>query len=164
MALGKKINLTFIHFDLEENILNRGCNDFLMIDSSSAHCGKTTKMWSMISSSNMMTVRFQSNEILTKKGFLAVWKTLEEPPVIDCGNCVFPFVFRFRLFDTCTSIDGDQPWCLPGPPVDEGTHMFSEDSKIYCSINDPLCLGVSTETTPQMSPHPNNAQGNCCKY
>ena len=109
----------------------------------------------------MMTVRFQSNEILTKKGFLAVWKTLEEPHVIDCGNCVFPFVFRFRLFDTCTSIDGDQPWCpladSPPSPIDQGMHLIT--LKSYCSDTDSSC-----PSTPQMSTHTNNQPGNCCKF
>ena len=29
----------------------------------------------------------------------------------NCGNCVFPFIFGGRKHTTCTTIDGDSPWC-----------------------------------------------------
>merc|ERR1719357_529132 len=29
----------------------------------------------------------------------------------SCGNCVFPFTFGRRKHTTCTTIDGDSPWC-----------------------------------------------------
>ena len=161
-----RINLTFIHVDIEED---RFCSyDALWINSNSAHCGKITKTWSIISDTNMMMLRFTSSQIITRKGFIAVWKAIEQEEIVkDCGNCVFPFEFGFRFYDTCTTIQGgDQPWCLEGPPVDEGTHnyLFLPDIRINCNVSDPLCPGVSKETTPQMSSHPDNMPGNCCRF
>ena len=41
--------------------------------------------------------------------------------------CVFPFVYRNRFFKTCTSSDGDQPWCA------------TADGWGYCSPGCPGC-------------------------
>ena len=125
-----------------------------------------------MSNSNILNVTFRSDGVDgSETGFLAVWKATTEPPTYPifngCGNCLFPFVSAGRLFDTCTSIDGDLPWCSVDdihvdpptglPPIDEGTHVIT--IKSYCSDSDSTC-----PQTPQMSIHPNNEPGNCCKF
>ena len=122
-----------------------------------------------MSNSNIMNVTFRTDGVDgSETGFLAVWTATTEPetyPTFDgCGSCSFPFSFNGRLFDTCTSIDGDQPWCsldvpppIDLPPVDEGNHIIT--IKSYCSDSDSTC-----PQTPQMSVHPNNEPGNCCKF
>ena len=131
----------------------------------SRHCGQTSQPWTIISNTNTLNVRFLSNDRETHTGFLAVWSVTTEPPTYStstptgCGDCIFPFVFYGRIFDTCTSIDGDQPWCLAdlAAPVNEGTHIIYVKS--YCSDTDSSC-----PSTPQMSTHTNNQPGNCCKF
>ena len=67
-----------------------------------------------------------------------------------CGNCVFPFIFGGRQHDRCTSIDGDDPWCVTS----------SSGDREYCT--DPSCPGLPGNSPP-MSVHPLNEVGSCCK-
>ena len=140
-----------------------------MVDYFSIHCGQTTQPWSIIGNDNSMDVTFRSDfrtRGILWTGFFAVWTAVTEPPTytFDCRDCIFPFVINERiLIDTCTSIDGDNPWCRlpdsfvpPAPQTSEGTHDFS--TKFYCSDSDYYC-----PSTPQMSTHTNNQVGNCCK-
>ena len=73
----------------------------------------------------------------------------------SCGNCVFPFIFNGRIFDSCTTIDGDAtPWCATSVDASGnygGTWEYCESS----------CPGV---TSPSMTIHPANAIGSCCKH
>ena len=76
----------------------------------------------------------------------------------SCGNCVFPFIYGGRQHDTCTSIDGDNPWC--STQVDStGVHVSGNWE--YCQ--DASCPGTSVTTTPQMTVTPGNEVGSCCK-
>ena len=145
---------------------NNPCQyDIVILDNFSGHCGQINKPWSYISSSNSINIILSIQSSFAQKGFLAIWTATSEPPsyppsgTTSCGSCRFPFEFDNMIYDTCTSIDGDQPWCLGGPPVDEGTHILPP-LKYYCSDSDSSCPG----TLPQMSVHPNNEPGNCCKF
>ena len=129
----------------------------------SRHCGQASQPWTIISNTNKLIVTFVSDVGYTLTGFLAVWSATTEPPTYPntgCDNCDFPFVANDRIFDTCTSIDGDQPWCLADlvAPIDQGTHIITP-LKSYCSDTDSTC-----PRTPQMSTHTNNQPGNCCKF
>ena len=129
----------------------------------SRHCGQTTIPWSIITDTNFITIRFFSHDIIPYTGFLAIWTATTAPPTYPsstgCEDCTFPFVSNDRVFDTCTSIDGDQPWCQVNPPgpIDQGIHLIKVKS--YCSESDSSC-----PSTPQMSTHSNNQPGNCCKF
>ena len=92
-----RINLTFIHVDIEED---RFCsNDALWINSNSAHCGTISKTWSIISDTNVMNLRFTLSPIITRKGFIAVWKAIEQEEIVkDCGNCTFPLFVLYTTF------------------------------------------------------------------
>ena len=76
------------------------------------------------------------------------------PPIGLCGNCVFPFISKGRESDRCTTIDGDpRAWCVTSesPGLDDWE---------YCT--DPTCPGLKGNSE-EMSVHPMNALGNCCK-
>ena len=78
-------------------------------------------------------------------------------PAPSCGNCVFPFIDNGFLSDRCTTIDGgDKPWCATS--VDGQGSMLDHE---YCT--DPTCPGLEGNSE-QMSVHPKNAVGNCCKF
>lgn len=78
--------------------------------------------------------------------------TTPSPSGSNCGNCVFPFIFNGRLFDSCTTIDGDAtPWCATS--VDSAGNYGGTWE--YCQSS---CPGVST---PSMTVHPGNAVGSC---
>ena len=161
MDEGQRINITFLHFDIEEEA-NCG-DDWVELDNFSKHCGSISQPWTIISNTNTLTVTFRSDESFTQTGFLAAWTATSEPPtyptLTGCDSCTFPFVFNIRIFDTCTSIDGDQPWCQANAPapVDQGGHLINVKS--YCSDSD-----LSCPRTPQMSINPKNQLGNCCKF
>ena len=116
-----------------------------------------------------MVVRFISDNEDIFTGFQAVWSPTTDPPTFEtkigfgCENCVFPFMFEGRRYNSCTNADGnDQAWCLNGilPPVNEGTHVsLAPSTKIFCSERDQSC-----PRTPQMTTHPNNQPDNCCKF
>ena len=74
----------------------------------------------------------------------------------SCGNCVFPFVFNNRLSDRCTTMYGGEPWCATS--VDSQGSMTEFE---YCT--DPSCPGLAGNSE-EMSVHPMNAVGNCCKF
>ena len=139
-----------------------------MIGFTSKHCGRTDQPWTIISNSNTLDIRFRAYYNYGYPGFLAFWSATSEPPTYPttmtngCQSCSFPFVLDGRLFDTCTSIDGDQPWCpsvsdQPAAPTYEGTHVII--IKSYCSGSDSSCPLI-----PPMSTHHNNQPGNCCKF
>merc|ERR1719412_1825009 len=71
-----------------------------------------------------------------------------------CGSCVFPFKYGNRQHDTCTTIDGDSPWCAT--QVDSDGNMVSYE---YCQ--DASCPGTSATTTPQMTVSYGNEVGSC---
>ena len=129
----------------------------------SRHCGPISKPWSIVTETNFITIRFSSDNFGQFTGFLAIWSATTAPPTYPpstgCGDCIFPSVSFGRIFDTCTSIDGDQPWCQANAPapVDEGAHLINVKS--YCSDTDSSC-----PSTPQMSTHVNNQPGHCCKF
>ena len=162
---GLRINITFLYFELHE--VSISCRaDWVELSSDnykSRHCGQTTKPWSIITETNSITIRFSSNDKEQYTGFLAIWSPTTAPPTYPsstgCESCTFPFVFNDRIFDTCTSIEGDQPWCQANAPapVDQGNHLI--DLKSYCSGADSSC-----PNTPKMSTHVNNQPGNCCKF
>ena len=145
------------------------------MDAKYVHCGYIEQNWTIISFGNMMTLNFVSDAEDTRDGFLAVWSpTTDTPPDLttECGTCFTfrgnpYFTYNDRQFTMCTTIDGDErPWCEPQRhvPVADGTHALApEFQKEYCQ--DMTCSGISTDTTPQASPHPDNEAGNtCCKY
>ena len=141
--------------------------EFVELDGLTKHCGSIFKPWSIVSTSNIMNVRFMSNTTAGLTGFVATWTATNEPPTYPpagstgCSGCSFPFTYGNRLFDTCTTIDGDpRPWCFAGPPVDEGVHVIPTSYYYYCSDSDSTC----PSDLPQMTTHPDNEAGNCCKY
>merc|ERR1719282_2319217 len=118
---GWRISITFLFFELQDDYLCRADWVELISDNyKSRHCGQTTKPWSIITNSNFITIRFSSSYRNPYTGFLAIWSPTTAPPTypssIGCEDCTFPFVSNDRVFDTCTSIDGDQPWCQVNPP------------------------------------------------
>ena len=138
------------------------------VDQSTRHCGHILKSWSIIGSSNIMTLRLRSDNDHSFDGFQALWAPTTEPPTFStkigfgCENCVFPFMFEGKRYHSCTNVDGaDKAWCLNGilPPVDQGTHVsLAPSTKFLCYDRDPSC-----PRTPQMSTHSDNQPGNCCK-
>ena len=165
---GQRVNLTFLDFHIEDDEDNLCAYDWIDLASdnyNSRHCGQTSEPWTIISNGNTLTITFRSDGIETRTGFLAVWTATTEPPTYPttsstgCEDCTFPFVSNDRVFDTCTSIDGDQPWCQMNPPgpIDQGIHLIKVKS--YCSDSDSSC-----PSTPQMSTHVNNQPGHCCKF
>ena len=118
-----------------------------------------------------MNIRFISNDTSGDKftGFQANWTATFEPPTYrrsfsgyGCENCMFPFVSEGRRYDTCVSKDDeDSPWCLSGftQPTEEGTHVsLMPGSKVLCTETDSSCPSL-----PQISAHPSNQPGDCCK-
>ena len=159
---GQRINITFLYFEMAAVSCRADWVELISDNYKSRHCGETTEPWSIITESHLI-IRFSSNEVASLTGFLALWSPTTAPPTyqatVGCGNCIFPFVFNGRMFDTCTSIDGDQPWCQAdlASPINEGTHLIN--MKSYCPDTDASC-----PSTPQMSTHTNNQPGNCCKF
>merc|ERR1711971_1207103 len=72
-----------------------------------------------------------------------------------CGNCVFPFTFGGRKHTTCTTIDGDSPWCAT--EVDS-SGTFVQGKYEYCT--DSSCPGL---IPPAINVNPNNAVGSCSR-
>ena len=72
-----------------------------------------------------------------------------------CGNCVFPFTFGGRKHTTCTTIDGDRPWCAMEVDV---SGALVDGNFEYCT--DPSCPGLNP---PAINVNPNNAVGSCCE-
>ena len=167
VAEGLRINVTFLHFDLEDD--SECWNDQVEIDYKTVHCGHIAKPWSVVSNSNVMTLRFRSNYEENFTGFLGIWSPTAEPPTFKskfgsgCENCEFPFLFQERKYESCANIDGDdKAWCLNQiiPPSLEGTHKsLAPPSKVPCSDTDSSC-----HRTPSISTHPNNQPGNCCRF
>ena len=73
----------------------------------------------------------------------------------SCGNCVFPFTFGGRKHTTCTTIDGDSPWCAT--EVDASGALVQGKYE-YCT--DSSCPGLNP---PAINVNPNNAVGSCCE-
>jgi trypsin len=71
--------------------------------------------------------------------------------VSGCGNCVFPFIFGRWIIETCTSIDGDSPWCA--------TEVDSEGRFIYGSWE--YCTSNTCPQPEPMAEHPENEEGKC---
>jgi len=75
--------------------------------------------------------------------------------------CIFPFFYNNRIYDKCTSSDGDDPWCatkLTERKI-QGTKAINSTMSAwgYCSSN---CPGVAT-STQVLNIHPKNAVGKC---
>ena len=70
-------------------------------------------------------------------------------------NCVFPFIYRGRKHDLCSTSDGSSPWCATSVNMDGVMTSWT-----YCADD---CPGASKNTTPQMDFNFDNAPGNCCK-
>ena len=165
--MGQKINLTILHFELVDDAY---CvQDWLEIDYQTVHCGHTKQPWTIIGKKNSMIIRFRSNHgDASKTGFKAVWTPTTAPPSYNfdigfgCENCNFPFLFEGRRYQSCASFDGDKKaFCTNGiiPPSEDGNHIsLAPPHKIFCYDTDSSC-----HRTPQMSTHPDNLHGNCCK-
>ena len=91
------------------------------------------------------------------KGTMTEWEYCTDPSCPSgCLQCKFPFISAGRLHDRCTTIDGDRrPWCA-NEMYANGTMKDST----YCT--DPSCPGLEGNSE-QMSVHPKNDVGNCCK-
>ena len=72
-------------------------------------------------------------------------------------------MYEDRRYQSYGSFDeDDQAYCTNGiiPPSVDGTHIsLAAPTKIPCYDRDSSC-----HRTPQMSTHPDNKNGNCCKY
>ena len=167
MAEVERINLTFLHFHLKDDA---ECDfTYVEIDHSSRHCGHTQRPWSIITSENIVFLRFNAFDNETFAGFEAVWTPTTAPPSFNfdigygCENCNFPFMYEDRRYQSCGSLDeDDQAYCTNGiiPPSEDGTHIsLAAPTKIPCYDRDSSC-----HRTPQMSTHPDNLHGNCCKF
>ena len=107
---------------------------------------------------------FTSVDGLDEEGSLAMWEYCTDPscPGLEsCGNCIFPFYFGENLIETCTTIDGDtEAWCATSV---EGGQMVTWE---YCT--EPTCPVEGNRREKgnrgEMSVHPENAVGNCCKF
>ena len=165
---GQRINLTILHFDLVDDA---DCQqDWLEIDYHTVHCGNTKQPWTIIGNKNTMIIRFRSNQSdSSTTGFQAVWTPTTAPPSYNfdigfgCENCFFPFLFEGRRYQSCATLDGGkEAFCTNGiiPPSDDGTHIsLVPPIKIFCYDTDSSC-----HRTPQISTHPENQHGNCCKF
>ena len=140
----------------------------------SRHCGQIYQPWSIITNTNIVTLKFRSdgNDDGTHPGFLAVWTATTEPPTYStptgCETCTFPFTFGDSVFDTCISLLDvyTQPWCPHSdppnylPPSNAGTHVFPPP-KISCYDSDSSCPSSPPQTliTSPNYPgkYPNNA-------
>ena len=115
------------------------------IDDRTKHSGRIVKQWSIIGTTNKMKLRFSSDYIGIKKGFIAVWSPTDKPPSYpltnteSCEHCVFPFVHEGKTFTTCTSYKDTKPWCQRKLPVDEGIHILPSP-RIYCEESDTSCV------------------------
>ena len=75
---------------------------------------------------------------------------------VNCSQCVFPFIFFGIESDRCTTMDEDpDPWCAT--EVDSNGKYLDWE---YCT--DPSCPGLEGNSE-EMSVHPLNDVGNCCK-
>ena len=162
MDEGKRINITFLHFDIEHD--GTCSKDWVEIEGEK-YCGeKGTSSeiqtpFSIITNTNSVNLRFISSSYDTLTGFLAIWSQYETPT--GCNNCDFPFMFGEATFDTCISekenLD-DQPWCSYNiiPPV-----INIPPPKISCSDSDSSCPSTPPQTliTSPNYPlsYPNNA-------
>ena len=145
-------------------------DDWVEVDFQTKHCGQTTLPWSIVSISNRMYVRLVSNDTSKDRlmGFQANWTTTFEPPTYrnsfsgsGCRNCLFPFVYEGRSYDTCINDGDDGPYCYSGftQPTEEGTHVsLMPNSQILCTESDSTC-----PSAPEMETHPNNEPDSCCK-
>jgi len=73
----------------------------------------------------------------------------------DPNPCIFPFVHKKRIYDKCTSANGDKPWCATS--VDLQSKIPTMKKWGYCTSN---CPGVLA-TTPPIIHAPENDVGNC---
>uniref|UniRef100_A0A3B4TUR0 Zgc:154142 n=1 Tax=Seriola dumerili TaxID=41447 RepID=A0A3B4TUR0_SERDU len=130
LPLGKKITLTFTHFDLEaKDILASKCYDNIMVyDINSPFCG--TKLPRTIQSKgNRLLVRFHTDLFTEAKGFRAYWTTNPslpaptEPPaqpnpwdniIIDwpstCGKPAIPPTVGARIVNGEPAKPHSWPW------------------------------------------------------
>ena len=102
-------------------------------------------------------MRFSSDGIETRKGFLAIWSQFHTPT--GCNNCDFPFTYLGTTFQTCISIqDVDtKPWCSYEfiPPV-----IITAPVKISCSDSDSSCPSSPSQTLITSPDYPLNYPNN----
>ena len=53
---------------------------------------------------------FDSNRAMQPKPFFAMCQ-YTECPTKNALDCLFPFRYKGRLYDTCITLDSDEPWC-----------------------------------------------------
>jgi len=79
----------------------------------------------------------------------------------DSLPCIFPFFYNNRIYDKCTSSDGDDPWCATKltERIIQGKIKVNSTMSAwgYCSSN---CPGVVTSTRV-LNVAPENAVGKC---
>ena len=148
---GKRINITFLHFDIEYDVCSK---DWLEIEGKK-YCGeKGTSSeiqtpFSIITNTNSVNLRFISSSHdthstdKTRTGFLAIWSEYDLDTPTGCNNCDFPFMFGNTTFDTCISVQSvdDQPWCSVTPPI-----INIDGNKISCSDSDSSCPNTPSQT------------------
>ena len=98
----------------------------------------------------------EANAVSCEAGPVQISINEDEFRVSSCGSCVFPFIYRGRLHDTCTNIDGDsRKWCSKVENFDDNLNEWE-----YCDEDD-SCPGMTTSSIPQMSVDPKNEPGHC---
>ena len=77
VAEGKRINITFLHFDIMPCVLcdpsDRCVRDYFEMENEK-YCDTISGPWSLISNTNTVNVTFKSDTSWERSGFFAVWK------------------------------------------------------------------------------------------
>ena len=84
VAEEERINITFLHFHVESHSM---CSYDWFEIYDDKYCGEIETPWTIITNSSTVDIRFTTDNIVTRSGFLAVWSpTITEgppPPILE---------------------------------------------------------------------------------
>jgi len=74
------------------------------------------------------------------------------PNTDEYACCVFPFIYKGKTYDSCTTVDFGRKWCSLTSNYDrDGLHGYCESSD-YCSLSNPKAIS------------PNSKELSCCYF